>query len=160
NGLAVDKAGMMYLTGEADSTDFPQKNGFSATYRGGSSDAFVTKMNPAASGSASLLYSTFLGGNDTDPCLGIAVDITSNPYVTGYTYSTNFPTSTGAIQTNLAAFYLDAFVTKVNPTLAGSNSLIYSTYLGGDDAEDSSAAATYVGSIAVDVDSNAYVTGS
>ena len=156
NGIAVDKAGRMYVTGWTDSTDFPRLNGVATSFRGGGSDAFVTKMNPATNGTASLVYSTFLGGDDQDVGQSIAVDISSNAYVTGFTYSTNFPTSTGAIQTNPPGFFVTAFVTKLNPTLTGAASLIYSTYLGGEDSENF----TSPGGIAVDTSSNAYVTGS
>ena len=156
NGVVVDKAGRIYVTGETDSPNFPQKNGFATTFQGGSSDAFVAKINPALSGTASLLYATFLGGDDQDVAQSIAVDISSNAYVTGFTYSTNFPTSIGAIQTNPPGFFVTAFVTKLNPTLTGTASLIYSTYLGGNDFENLDSP----GGIAVDTSSNAYVTGS
>ncbi len=60
-------------------------------------DAFVAKLN--ASGSA-LLYGTYLGGNSDDSGNGIAVDGAGNAYVTGQTYSTNFPTTAGTLQTS------------------------------------------------------------
>ena len=52
-------------------------------------DAFVTKLSPAGN---ALVYSTYLGGSDDDYGYGIAVDAAGAAYVTGYTYSTNFPT--------------------------------------------------------------------
>ncbi len=76
-----------------------------------------------------LFYSTYLGGNNTDVGYGIAADAAGNAYVTGYTCSSNFPTTPGAFQTATQGG-CDAFVTKLNP--AGSAPLVYSTYLGGN----------------------------
>ena len=59
---------------------------------------------------------------------GIAVDAAGNAYVTGYTDSTDFPTTAGAFQTTYGGGDYDAFVTKLNPT---GTALVYSTYLGG-----------------------------
>src|SRR5437867_10097 len=86
-------------------------------------DAFVTKLNPTGS---VLLYSTYLGGSDFDTGVGIAVDASGNAYVTGRTFSTNFPTTAGSFQTTLGGGG-DVFVTKLNPT---GSALVYSTYLG------------------------------
>jgi hypothetical protein len=94
-----------------------------------------------------LTYSTYLGGADADEATGIAVDGAGNVYLTGYTYSTNFPLSS-AYQGGLAGAF-DAFVTKLN---ADGTSLIYSSYLGGSGTE-SGAAITVVGA------GNAYLTG-
>ena len=106
----------------------------------------MVKLNPAGSG---LAYSTFLGGNDYDAGLAIAVDGAGNAYVTGWTYSGNFPTTPGAFDPSHNA-YTDAFVVKLNP--AGSE-LAYATFLGGGSMEDGNA-------IAVDGAGSAYVTGS
>src|SRR5208283_3574796 len=88
-------------------------------------NAFVTKFN--ASGSA-LLYSTYLGGNNSDGGQGISVDSSGNAYVTGYTSSPNFPTTSGAYQTALGGSE-NAFVTKLN---SSGSALLYSTYFGGN----------------------------
>src|SRR6185503_5225659 len=93
-------------------------------------DAFVTKLNPAGN---ALVYSTYLGGNSMDAAYGIALDPVGNAYVTGYTYSTNFPYTPDAFQTHLACsntVYVNAnaFVSVV---AANCGSLSYSTYLGG-----------------------------
>src|SRR5438093_3579644 len=94
-----------------------------------------------------LSYSTYLGGNSHDGGYGIAVDSAGNAYVTGETYSTNFPTASPF----QAAFggNLDAFVTKLNAT---GSALMYSTYLGGNDYD-------YGAGIAVDSAGSVYVTG-
>jgi len=95
-----------------------------------------------------LVYSTYLGGGNSDRGYGIAVDSSGNAYVTGYTCSTDFPTSS-AYDSSLGA-YIDAFVSKLS---SNGSTLIYSTYLGGGGNDD-------VGlGIAVDSSGNAYVTG-
>jgi hypothetical protein len=144
--IAVDSAGNVYVTGDTNSNDFPTKNAFDSTVSG--TDVFVTKLKPTASGSASLIYSTYLGGSDVDAGYGIAVDKFGNTYVTGYTKSSNFPTQNAFDNTKSIA---DAFVTKLNAT---GNSVLYSTYLGGN-----SSALDFAYGIAVDSAGNAYVTG-
>ncbi len=141
-GIAVDSAGNAYVTGYTSSTDFPTAKPLQPTSDG--DDAFVAKLNPTGS---ALLYSTYLGGNNTDVGNGIAVDSEQNAYVTGYTYSSDFPTAHP-----LQSVYggnPDVFVAKLNPT---GSVLLYSTYLGGSDYD--------LGfGIAVDSAGNAYVTG-
>ena len=105
----------------------------------------MTKLN--ASGTA-LVYSTYLGGNGGDVGGGIAVDGSGNAYVTGYTASTNFPTTTGALQTSFGGGY-DAFVTKLNASGIGPGL----QHLPGGQWRRS-----WHG-IAVDGSGNAYVTG-
>jgi Beta-propeller repeat len=156
-GIAADSAGNAYVTGNTCSTDFPTKNPLQQTYGGGSStymcgDAFVTKISPAGS---ALVYSTYLGGSDVDVGLGIAVDSTGNAYVTGATFSTNFPT-VNPLQPAYGGNG-DAFVSKISPT---GSALVYSTYLGGSSTEDSFAVPWLsYGGIAADSAGNAYVTG-
>jgi hypothetical protein len=144
-GIAVDTAGNAYVTGETGSTDFPTTSGADQKSLGGSRDAFVTKLD--ATGTA-LVYSTYLGGTAFDTSHGITVDTAGNAYVTGWTGSTDFPTTAGAFQTTFGGYY-DAFVTKLNPT---GTALVYSTYLGGTGYDESQG-------IAVDATGNAYVTG-
>jgi uncharacterized protein (TIGR03437 family) len=146
-GLAIDSSGNVYVTGWTDSTDFPTAGAFQTT-NNGNSDAFVTKLNPSASGSASLVYSTLLGGSSLDEGLAITVDSSGSAYVTGDTASTNFPATAGAYRSPTAAGK-DAFVVKVNP--AGS-ALTYSALLGGSGSDAS-------WKVAVDTQGNAYVAG-
>jgi hypothetical protein len=147
-GIAVDAAGDAYLTGYTASTNFPTTAGALQTpYGGGNTDAFVAKLNPTGT---ALVYSTYLGGTGDDRGLGIAVDAAGNAYVTGYTASTNFPTTGGAFQrTYGGGGNVDAFVAKLNPM---GTALVYSTYLDGSDDD-------YGVGIAVDAAGNAYVTG-
>lgn len=149
-GIAVDSSDNAYVTGYTASTDFPTMNP-SQSGNAGSSDAFVTKLNPTGS---ALVYSTYLGGSNVDQGTGIAVDSTGNVYVTGNTESTNFPTTPSALQTMCGGTCLgNAFVAKIDSL---GSALIYSTYLGGSgdgNSGDESAG------IAVDGSGNAYVTG-
>ncbi len=149
-GIAADTANNVYVTGSTTSSDFPTTAGaFQSSIRGGSFDAFVTKFNATGT---QLVYSSFLGGSSNEEGLGIAVDTGNNAYLTGYTYSANFPTTAGAYQAtfNGATNLSDAFIVKVNP--AGS-ALTYSTLLGGK-AND------LANGIAIDAAGNAYVTGT
>lgn len=145
-GIAIDGAGSAYVTGFTFSSDFPTTAGAYDTTREAFHDAFVTKLDAAG---ASLSYSTYLGGNNTDASQDIAVDASGSAYVTGYTDSTNFPTTLGAYDTSWNGGDLDVFVTKLN--VAGS-SLAYSTYLGGNSAD-------FTQGIAVDITGSAYVAG-
>lgn len=97
-----------------------------------------------------LSYSTYLGGKVGDAGFGIAVDQARNAYVTGYTQSPDFPTTSGVFQSQLKG-YNDVFVTKLNST---GSALVYSTYLGGSNNNDSGNA------IVIDQSGNAYITGS
>jgi len=106
----------------------------------------VTKLHPTGS---ALVYSTYLGGSDSDLGLGIAVDSLGNAYVTGEARSANFPTTSGAWQTASGGGD-DAFVTKLNPT---GSALVYSTYLGGNSSDRALG-------IALNTLGDAYVTGS
>ena len=147
--IAIDASGSAYVTGTTASTNFPLLNPIQGS-NAGSDDVFVTKVNAAGT---AFVYSTYLGGINSDSGFGIAVDSLGNAHITGTTFSPNFPTA-NAFQPNRAGGW-EAFVTKLNAT---GNGFIYSTYVGGsiveffDFGEDGRA-------ITVDADGNAYVTG-
>ncbi len=156
NGIGLDASGNAVLTGQTTSSDFPTRNAIQATYGGGSSDAFVAKFDPTASGNASLLYSTYLGGSGTDTGRALAVDASGRVYVTGQTTSSaDFPIG-NAIQATYGGGSSDAFVTKLNPT---GTTHLYSTYLGGNDAEGTSPTLQGGHGIAVSPCGDAWVTG-
>ena len=111
-GIAVDSSGNAYVTGETNSSDFPT-SGATQTTIGGGTDAFVSEI---ASGGGSLAFSTFLGGSQPEnsssgAAIGaIAVDSAgAKIYVAGDTASTNFPFTTGVVQTTYGGA-VDAFV--------------------------------------------------
>ena len=127
----LDGGGNASVAGFTTSTDLPTTAGaYDTTYNGGF-DAFVTKLDATG---AALTYSTYLGGGDYDRILNVTADPAGNAYVTGYTFSTDFPTTAGAFDTTYAGG-TDAFVTKLN---ADGSALGYSTYLGGSAAENGS----------------------
>ena len=152
NAVATDANGPVYLTGYTNSLDFPTKNGVQPTCPDLQSNGycnvqgFVAKLDPTQSGSASIIYSTYLGGKFPTAGQGIAVDASGNAYVTGTTNATDFATTPGSFQTTLVGGS-DAFVSVLNP---GGSSFVYSTFLGYGQGWG----------IAVDGQGNAYVTGA
>jgi len=143
--IAVDAGGNAYVAGTTDSGNFPTTPGaFRTTYSGTFGDGFILKLHPQGN---SLVYSTYLGGSDTDEIFGISIDAAGAAYVAGYTKSANFPTAF-AMQGSRSGT-TDAFAAKLNP--AGS-ALEYSTYLGGS-GEDRGF------DVAVDTTGSAYITG-
>jgi hypothetical protein len=172
SGLALDSASPpnVYVTGWTCSTNFPTtSNAYlqafipAACATGNGGAGFVTKFNPSVSGMAALKYSTYLGGSGSsiggDYSSSIAVDAAGDAYVTGQTYSNNFPISQNAYQSvNKAAPSLtNAFITRIDPSKSGAASLIYSTYLGGTGQTGHSDAGYF---IAVDSNANVYVSGN
>lgn len=147
--IAVDPAGNVYITGQTGSADFPIVNGFQTTYGGGFSDAFIAKFDP----SGNLIYSSFLGGNSPANEFGhaIAVDTSGNAYIAGTTSALDFPVR-NAFQRVYGGGFSDAFVAKINTTIAGSAGLVYSTYLGSFGFDSGNA-------IALDSSGNAFVGG-
>lgn len=143
-GIAVDAGGNAYVSGQTASTDFPVTPGaFQTTYGGGPNDTFAAKLNPTGTG---LVYSTYLGGSNIEhPGTHLAIDSLGNVYVTGETFSTNFP-----IQSGFRPFGgADPFITMLNATGTG---LVYSSFLGGNGNDIGNA-------VAVDITGAAYVTG-
>jgi uncharacterized repeat protein (TIGR01451 family) len=152
-GIAVDTSGNAYVTGYANSRDFPTLNPLQAACAEPADsecrDAFVAKLGPTGT----LVYSTFLGGTGEDNGAGIAVDLNGNAYVTGETQSLDFPTANPLQPTGNGG---DAFVAKLN---SNGDTLVYSTYLGGSPGVLVKCA-SYASGIAVDTAGSAYITGS
>jgi hypothetical protein len=162
-GIAVDRAGAAYVTGNTDSADFPTRNALASRSRSRPCDSqvpcpldvFVTKLRPSG---RSIAYSTYLGGSRSDTSGGIAVDRSGSAYVSGTTRSSNFATR-NAHQRRISRVACgpppgvpctDVFVTKLS---RDGRSLRYSTYFGGRENERSAG-------IAVDRRGRAYIAGS
>lgn len=157
SAVALDGSGNVYVTGETFSSNFPLKNAFQTSFstaancRDSSGNAnvcahaFVSKFS--ADGKT-LVYSSYLGGTNQDEAFGIAVDAGGNAYLTGQTFSTDFPTS-GSVYQNSQKGSGDAFLTKVSP---GGGSMTYSTYFGGTGADTGN-------TIAVTASGTVYVAG-
>jgi hypothetical protein len=142
-GIAVDGSGNTYVTGFTHSSNFPTVNPYGWSLNG-SCDVFVAKLNAAGN---DLSYSTYLGGSSNDGGLSISIDNSGQAFVTGYTYSSDFP-MVNPYDGSFNGSY-DVFATKLN---AAGNNLSYSTYLGGNSND-----AGY--GITVDGSGQAYVTG-
>ena len=146
NGIAADPAGEVFVAGYTSSNNFPTT---ASPFQGaltGSQNAFVTKLSAAGS---SLVYSTFLGGNYFDTAQAVALDAAGDAFITGSTYSSNFPSTSGALLSTLGGT-LNAFVTKL---AASGSTLVYSTYLGGNELDSGQG-------IAVDSSGDAFVAGT
>jgi len=157
NALAVDSGGLAYVTGDANSPNFPVTAKVFEPQKASPSgipNGFVSVLNPAASGSASLVYSSYLGGSGGEDGRGIAVGPSGEVYVTGDTASSDFPvTPATALQEFPRSFSsIPGFVTVIDTANSGAGQLAYSTYLGGSFADTGNA-------IAVDSNGRAYVAG-
>jgi beta-propeller repeat-containing protein len=148
NGIAVDGASPanVYVAGETQSTDFPTVSAIQQSNTSNGLTGFVSKLNGTG---ATLGYSTYLGGSNVSVATGIALDSASNAYVAGLTDASDFPTTSGVVQTKLAGAE-NGFVTEVK---SDGSAWTYSTYLGGNGTDDALG-------IAVDAAGEAYVAGS
>jgi hypothetical protein len=144
-GIGVDPAGNIHIAGDTDSTDFPLRNAFQSAKKGSATDTdiFVAELNAAGN---VLVFSTYLSGSQFDQVGGLAVDTNGNTYITGSTFSKDFPTK--APFQSASAGGINAVVAKFSP----SGSLVYSSFFGG-------AIADYGNAIAVDSSGNAYIAG-
>lgn len=144
--IAVDAAGSAYVAGTTASADFPVTPGAFRTTKGsGEVDGFVAKLD---SNGTRLLYSTYLGGNHLTFAYAVAVDHAGQAHVAGTTEATNLPTTAAAIRWAPAGS--DGFLLKFD---AGGRSVLYGTYLGGNQADTA---------VSVDLDAAgyAYVSGA
>ena len=141
--VALDASGNVFVAGHTRSADFPTTQGTFQTTFGGTQDAFLLKLSP---GGDQLLWSSLLGGNKADWKPNMTTDAFGNPYITGFTFSHNFPL--------LAAYQsdhksgADVFVTELN---GADGTGVFSTFLGGSGSEAGRG-------IGVDV-TGVYVTG-
>ena len=164
--VAVDPAGDAFICGFTDSINFTNLQSSSGSFdpgpnSSGNYEAFVAELNPTGT---ALEYFSLLGAgqgtgaNSGDRANGIAIDSSDNIYLTGSTFSPNFPVAGNAVQNTPPATILangTTFVSVINPTISGTLGLAYSTFLGG-----SASPGGDVGrAIAVDASRFIYVTG-
>jgi hypothetical protein len=152
DAIALDSSNNVYVVGQTGSGAWPNNNfpvtaGALQTSYVGMPTGFVSKLS--SDGSA-LLYSTYLGGNQSTAARGIAVDSSGNAYVTGSTAATDFAVTPAALQTTVLYAGGVGFVSKLN---SDGSALIYSTYLGGAGGFSESDAIT------LDSSNSAYVSG-
>jgi hypothetical protein len=155
--IAVDGSGDSFIAGQTASTDFPTgTNGaVTAAPAANAGVSFIAELDPTG---AKLLYSTYLAGstsNIAESAYGVAVDSSGKVYVTGSTFATDFPTTSanafnpGPLTANANG---TAYLTKLDTTVSGTSSLIYSTYIAGTGGE-------YGNGVVADAAGNAYVAG-
>ncbi len=148
--MALDTQGNVYAAGESVSKDFPTTPGaYDRTYADwetGYEEGILFKLNSAGS---DLVYSTFIGGSSYDVCRSLALDGSGNVYMAGYTWSEDFPITTGAYD-NTSNYDFDGFVMKINPS---GVEVLYSTYFGGSRSDS-------IYDIALDLNRNAYLVGT
>jgi photosystem II stability/assembly factor-like uncharacterized protein len=101
SAIAADPAGNIYLTGRANSPDFPLQNAMEARPQAGGS-AFVAKINAESS---DLVYSTYFGGSDISSAPVIAADASGNAFIAGSTTSGNLRTTSNAFQSKFAGVF-------------------------------------------------------
>jgi hypothetical protein len=160
-GVAADSAFNVAVAGTTTSTNFPTTpaSAFQATAASAGAHGFVSELDPSGH---SLVYSTYLSGNGTESVRGLALDSRNKIYVIGTTTSTNQPNATSSFPATLGAIQVTSlgtsqfFVSKIDPALIGFPSLPYSTYFGGGNPVNGT---TLGGGIAVDTNSNVYITG-
>jgi uncharacterized repeat protein (TIGR01451 family) len=145
SSVKIDNAGNAYMVGYTSSQDFPTESAFQNSLAG-SFDAFVAKIDTNASGVASLVFCSYLGGSSDDKGYGLALDPGNDVYVAGQTTSTDFPLLNPAQAAKGGSF--DAFVARIS----SSGTKLYATYLGGSGDDRATG-------VAVNSAGNAYVTG-
>jgi hypothetical protein len=143
-GVAVDSAGEIYVTGTTFATNYPVVNPFQSTNRG-TTNVFVTKLNAAGN---TVLYSTYIGSGGFDNGRAIAVDNSGNAYITGNIGAADFPTTPGAFMTSCPSICNTPFVSK----FLSDGSLAFSTLMGGSNSA--------ANAIAVDSAGEAYIAGT
>jgi hypothetical protein len=142
--IAVDSEDNIAIVGQSNSIDFPTTIGVEQEEKSGKQDVVIGKFDSAGQ----LLWSTFLGGQDTDWGDSICVDHLDNIYVSGTTYSSNFPVTSNAYQSSYSGKG-DLFLSKLGST----GRIIWNTYIGGSEKE-------YISALAIDSQNNVYITSS
>ena len=145
NAITVDVEGSVYVTGVTTSVDFAVASATQGKYAGGTTDAFVLKLDATGT---QIVYSTYIGGSSSDEGHSIAVDTGGNAYITGFSSSNDFPIINGFQRTR--GGLLDAYVLKLN---RAGNAILFSSFLGGSDDDRGYG-------IALDTGRNIYVTGT
>lgn len=134
NFSAFDARGRIVLAGVTMSTDFPLAGPSYQSELQGFSSAFAAIIDPALSGLDQLVYATYLGGAGLDAATAGYLDPAGRLWLAGYTTSSNLPVTPGAAQP-FRAGAVDAFLMIVNPEVAGSEFIGYSTYFGGSNSD-------------------------
>ncbi|MCC7175883.1 MAG: hypothetical protein IT159_11865 [Bryobacterales bacterium] len=159
-GVATDRDGNVWLTGSTRSPlQLPGQNEPLAGSLVGSQDAFLAKLSVPPGGTPTLLAWTYLGGSDQEWGGRVWVDSAGKVYATGATVSSNFPTTGNAVSNQLggkknetSVYNQDGFVVKIDPSASGKDSLLFGSYLGGEETD-------LLNHLAVDAEGMIYVAG-
>jgi hypothetical protein len=133
-GIAVDANGIVHLTGYTMSEDFPYTDGAYRTAYAGRGDIFYARADITRAGLDGYLYGTYIGGSDADLAYGMTMDPAGRIYLTGYTFSNDFPIVGDALR-SVKAGASDLFLMRIDPSAPIGNPITYSTYLGGSGSE-------------------------
>jgi hypothetical protein len=144
--IALDSSGNVFVTGMTLSNNYPVTPGAYSTSHNTGYDVMISKLNRTLS---SFLASTFIGGQGDDRASSIAIDSTGDVYISGYTQSTDYPTTVGAYDSTYNGGYYDIYVSKLDSTLSG---LLASTFIGGGLLD-------YGMAVAIDSTGNVYISG-
>ncbi|MDP2899095.1 MAG: hypothetical protein Q8Q12_21365 [bacterium] len=124
-GITLDGQDNVYFLAQTTSSDFPTSPGAYQRAQRGQGDAVVVKLAPDGS---HLLWATRLGGSNEETIIGARVDHEGNVHLSGHTWSSDFPVTSGAPQPSFGGGKSDAFLAGLS---ADGSRLLYSTYLGG-----------------------------
>jgi len=144
-GVAIDSNGDIFLSGFSFSSDFPVTAGTFQTVKATIDDAALVKISADLT---TVHWATFIGGNGSERALCIDLDDSGDPVIAGFTYSTDFPTTTGTLQENYISG-MEGFITKFNNA---DGTRDWSTYLGGAHVDE-------IVSLVMDASDNPVVTG-
>ncbi|MCX6627301.1 MAG: SBBP repeat-containing protein, partial [Candidatus Solibacter sp.] len=152
--IKMGPKGQLYITGSTTTGEMPYIDGAYNNLSSGLTDIFLAIIDTTANGNFELKYFSYIGGANSDIPLALEVDPQGVAYLAGSTTSTNFPVNGSAVQATGAASFVAGFVTGIDPSLYGGDSLIYSTYFGGTDGN------TSVNGLALDKDGFFYIIGT
>ena len=147
--VKLGPAGLLYIAGQTDSDALPGL-GYGTSVNGGP-DAWIGILD--TNNGMGLVWASYFGGTGIENPLDMAIDQYGAIYLTGTTTSTDFPVAGGPFESTTTSTFLKSFMVKLDPTQAGTDSLIFSSYLSGTTGDD-------VGNgIAVDNSGRMYVIG-
>ena len=157
-GIAADNVGRVWVTGTTFNPCMPTTAGaFQTKMPNGISAGFVVKLDSNKRGSASIVYSTYLGGNYFDQTDALAVDSSGNAYIVGRTGSTNFPHGSSFGTATPGDDGIIGFVTKLN---VDGSALVFSSLLHGVAVSFLNGARPNSQSVFLDAARNVYVAGT
>jgi hypothetical protein len=129
-GMKMGPGGRLYISGYTPNDTMGQIDGAYDQYNAGGVDMFLAIID-TTDGNYTMLYLSYLGGSGNDYPNAMAVDPNGVAYLVGSTTSLNFPMTGNSFQTTGISGTQDGVVAVLDPSLTGTDALIYSTYFGG-----------------------------